>query len=144
MLDCPGWSSSRFPAAFIERLGYKVTEDGPESCEELAKSNAFSKMEKLYPQLLNRDRFAEFDAIMIVINLPRSRALDFIIPREFVDELKEKVNIAQKQKGSQIRVVGMNLWLSGEALQVQTDVFEGLFIGQDATEEQIHKCLGGP
>jgi hypothetical protein len=89
----------------------------------------FSDMGERYPHLFPVDKLVNFDIVAIVVDEQRLEVGPFIISKEFVQELKERVKLAEVKKGASIRVVGMNFNLSGEKLQEQKDLFDGLFLG---------------
>jgi hypothetical protein len=90
----------------------------------------------------NKYRLEDFDVILIYISAGQIGGKDFIIPKELVDKLKKATQIAETRKSSPVRLVGMNLNLSGKEQQIQAEIFDGLFIGWASTQEQIMQCLG--
>ena len=87
-------------------------------------------------------RFADFDVILISISAGIEVARNIIISRELMDRLRKAVQRAEVERACPIRVIGMNLGLSGDEQRAQAEVFDGLFIGWDSTREQAMQCLG--
>lgn len=92
--------------------------------------------------LKNQYRLEDFDIILIHISAGLIGGKDLMMSKEVVDKLKQAMQIAETNKSSPIRLVGVNTNLSGEKQQTQAKIFDGLFIGWDSTPEQIMECLG--
>ncbi len=81
---------------------------------------------------------AEFDTAMIYVDTSR------VIPQELLDRFRQILHRLEQRRMSPIRLVGWNWFLSEEEQRKQAEIFDGLFMGRDSTEEQISVCLRIP
>lgn len=112
----------------FEHLGYKLTVENL-NWETLSQLSDFDKVTKMYPNLLTYD-FARFDVITILICDTLDTGQNFIITKEFVDDLKQAIQKNCEGKDFLPPLIGMNGYLSGNLLTEQAEYFDGLFLGQ--------------
>lgn len=139
VIYCPALARS-IPALYLRSLGYEVILEEIRGCFEIEGMDVFSNIQQEYPTILDTTYLKKFEAIVIAVNAPLDT---FIIPKVFVSKFREIVKVAEEEKGTPIRLVGMNHWLSNETQKEQAKIFEGFFIGQDSTIEDVHEYLGG-
>ncbi len=124
----------------MEAWEYDVTSDGIEFVEE---SDALVRNDKHDPDLLSVDRLINYDVIVILVEEGEIVPRGIIISKEFINGLKERIKVVEMQKGSPVRLVGMNTALLGqEAAMEQAEIFDGLFISGDILPwDQLHKHI---
>ncbi|HET7087705.1 MAG TPA: hypothetical protein VFL17_03555, partial [Anaerolineae bacterium] len=79
----------------------------------------------------------DFDIIVICISEP----IDTVVTEDLMNRFRSVIEVAEKKRSSPIPIVGMNLYLSGRKRQAQANVFKGLFIGGDSSDEHIREML---
>ncbi len=90
----------------------------------------------------NKHSLAGFDVILLYVAYGRTTGEEPLISEEAVRISKEIIKAAEKEKGTTIRLVGVNLYLSDELQKKQAEVFSGLFIGRNTTYQEVMEYLG--
>ncbi len=134
MFYCPGLAGNHV-AMGPAILGYEVIQEEILNCDELQDDNALSNIMSKYEIILNEQQLMRFDAIIVaIIFIPLS---SFIIPKTFVNDLKNKASEFKSPENPLPCIIGINPFMEGKELQIQTKIFDGLFIGEEGFERMV-------
>jgi hypothetical protein len=118
LIECPPWSDDGNTWIF-RRMGFQIEGYYQLLCSEL----------RNILDIRSKFRLENFDLVVI--------CADTVVPRELLEQFRAEVQAAEAENSCPIHVVGMNLNLSGAEQVMQAEIYNGLFIGGDTTDEQI-------